>query len=135
MLKKQYIISILVTLLSFGFIATVVAGENDESTILGSDEFRFDAPETEIDVAARNHVYDQERLALIGSEAGAWQYNPNAAETKSDIAARNHDYDQRQLASVGTEAGNWEYSFNPSTDVSDVAGSDARDKDAVCSNC
>jgi hypothetical protein len=114
MLRKQYIISLLVALLSLGFAGSVMAGENDYNTILGSDEFTFESSESK-NVTASNHVYDQEKLALIGTEAGDWQYDfsANAKQTQSEKVASDRDSDQSHLSSsVGTEAGDWEYSFD-----------------------
>ena len=124
MLKKQYIVSLLVVLLSLGFVGSVVAGENDYNTILGSDEFSFEASETNKDMSTNSHVYDQEKLALIGTEAGDWQYDDsaNAVETQSQQVASDRNSDQSQLSSVGTEAGNWEYSFDSP-------------ENAVCGSC
>jgi hypothetical protein len=114
MLKKQYIVSLLVVLLSLGFAGSVVAGENDYNNILGSDEFSFEASETNKDTAVNSHVYDQEKLALVGTEAGDWQYDHSASavETKSEQVASDHNSDQSQFSAVGTEAGDWEYSFD-----------------------
>lgn len=114
MLKKQYIVSLLVVLLSLGFVGSVVAGENDYNTILGSDEFSFEASETNKDMSASSHVYDQEKLALVGTEAGDWQYDysANVVEPQSEQVASGRNSDQSQFSSVGTEAGDWEYSFD-----------------------
>ena len=114
MLKKQYIVSLLVVLLSLGFAGSVVAGENDYNNILGSDEFSFEASETNKDTAANSHVYDQEKLDLVGTEAGDWQYDYSAdvVGTKSEQVASDHNSDQSQFSAVGTEAGDWEYSFD-----------------------
>ena len=124
MLKKQYIVSLLVVLLSLGFAGSVVAGENDYNNLLGSDEFSFEASETNKDTAASTHVYDQEKLALVGTEAGDWQYDYSASsvETKSEQVASNHNSDQSQSSAVGTEAGDWEYSFDSP-------------ENAVCGSC
>jgi hypothetical protein len=61
----------------------------------------FSAPETAADGAARNYVYDQEQLALIGTEAGG-----EIASTPQALrAAKNYAYNEERLAVVGTEAG------------------------------
>ena len=114
MLKKQYIVSLLVVLLSLGFAGSVVAGENDYNNILGSDEFSFEASETNKGTAANSHVYDQEKLALVGTERGAEakEHSASAVETKSEQVASDHSLDQSQISAVGTEAGDWEYSFD-----------------------
>jgi hypothetical protein len=124
MLKKQYIVSLLVVLLSLGLAGSVIAGENDYNTILGSDEFSFEASETNKDTAANSHVYDQEKLALVGTEAGDWQYDysADAIETKSEQVASDHNSDQSQISAVGTEAGDWEYRFDSP-------------ENAVCGSC
>ncbi len=124
MLKKQYIVSLLVVLLSLGFVTSVFAGENDYKTILGSDEFSFEASETNKDMSASNHVYDHERLARVGTEAGDWQYDysANTVEAQSEQAASGLNSDQSKLSSVGTEAGDWEYRFDST-------------ENAVCGSC
>ena len=132
MLTKQLIISILATFFFLGFIGTAFAGENDYTSILGSDDYTFGAMEAENNVAASNHVYDQERLATVGTEAGDWEYNFNAPETDADIAARGHVYNQENLATVGTEAGNTDFTFRGT----DEAMAGARDeKGTMCINC
>ena len=132
MLTKQLIISVLATFFFLGLLGTAFAGENDYTSVLGSDEFTFNAPETNADVAARNHVYNQEHLAAVGTEAGDWEYTFNAPETNADIAARDHVYNQENLATIGTEAGGPEFTFE-SAEEAVAGGSD--EKDAVCSNC
>ena len=132
MLTKQLIISVFATFFFLGLLGTAFAGENDYTSILGSDEFAFNAPETKADVAARNYVYDQEHLAAVGTEAGDWEYSFNAPETNADVAARNHVYNQENLATIGTEAGGPEFTFESAEEA--VAGESGK-KDAVCSNC
>ncbi len=112
MLKKQCIVSLFVVLFPLIFVGAAVAGENDYSGILGSDQFSFEASVT--NKAASNHVYDQEKLALVGTEAGTWEYDPNAELTPAQQAAIEHDYNQSRLSDVGTEAGNWQYRFDSS---------------------
>lgn len=112
MLKKQCILGLFVVLLSLIFVGAAVAGENDYSGILGSDQFSFEDSVT--NKAASNHVYDQEKLALIGTEAGAWEYDPNAELTPAQQAAIERDYDQSRLSDVATEAGSWQYRFDSS---------------------
>lgn len=124
MLKKQYIVSLLVVLLSLSFVSVVMAGENDYNNILGTDQFSFEDSQrvTDIEVAAMNHDYDQDRLALVGTEAGAWEYDANAEQTEAELAAKEHNYNQNRLLDVGTEAGNWRYRFDSS-------------ENAICGTC
>ena len=122
MLRKQYIVSLLVVLFTFIFVGAALAGENDYSGILGSDQFSFEDSEANMDMAVSNHAYDEDHLALVGTEAGNWQYDANAERTPAQQAAIERDYDQSRLSDVGTEAGNWQYRFNSS-------------ESPVCSSC
>jgi hypothetical protein len=114
MLKKQYVVSLLVVLFFFSFVGAAVA-ENGDNT----DEFSF---ETYEDKSISGYVYDQEMLELVGTEGGIWEYNPNAKETKADRAARDYNYDESQLSKVGTEGGLWEFRFDSP-------------ENAVCGSC
>ena len=129
MFKKSLSIGLLTVASLIGLLGTSFA-EDRSSGLLGKDEFVFNAPETKADVAARNYVYDQEELAMIGTEGGG-EIKPTA---KTLEAARSHNYDQEKLANVGTEGGNWEFSFDDRSSHSNQAVADQRD--AVCSsNC
>jgi len=128
MLKKSLIIGAFSVFSLLGLLGTAFAEDNDNS-ILGTDQFTFNAPETKADVAARNYVYDQEQLALIGTEGGGEiTSSPKALE-----AARTHDYDQGQLAKVGTEGGNWQFSFDNQASRTNEAV--AGKQDVLCNNC
>ena len=129
MLRKELIIGVFAVftlLVSFG---TALAEDSNDKSILGTDEFVFDAPETTADVAARNYVYDEEQLALIGTEGGG-----EIASTPEALnAARSYNYDEEHLAKVGTEAGNWEFQFaDQGTGMSEVI---VDKRDAVCNEC
>lgn len=129
MLRKEIIVGIFAAftlLLSFG---TALAEDSNDTSITGSDEFVFNAPETKADVAARNYVYDEDQLALIGTEAGS----EVASAPKALRAARNHGYNEERLAVVGTEAGDWEFRFGGQGSGTSEAIADKRD--ATCSNC
>jgi hypothetical protein len=129
MLRKELIIGVFVAftlLVSFG---NALAEDSNDKSILGTDEFTFDAPETKADVAVRNHVYDEKQLAMIGTEAGS----EIASTPKALHAARNNNYDEEQLAAVGTEAGNWEFRFDGQGSGTNEAIADKRD--ATCSKC
>lgn len=110
MLKKSMVLGFLVTLFTFALLGTAFA-ENNDPSLLGYDEFKFNAPETKADIAAQSYDYDQAQLAAVGTEAGAWKFTFNAPVTKAEIAARNHDYGNQGLAAVSTEAGDWEYTI------------------------
>ena len=99
MLKKQLMIGLLTSCLSLIFLGSAFAGDigseagaevrssqaaveaaasynyNQErlaqiGTEAGVHEFKFNAPETNADVAANNYDYNPERLNSIGTEAG-----------------------------------------------------------------
>ena len=130
MLRKELIISVSVVfalLVSFG--TALAEDEGRDTSILGSDEYTFDAPQTDADVAASNHVYDQEQLASIGTEAGS----EIVSSPKALNAARNHGYDDVRMAAVGTEAGNWEYRYDGQGSGTGEAVADKRD--ATCNKC
>lgn len=128
MLKKSLIIGILTAFSLLGLLGTALA-ENGDNSILGTDQFTFNTPETKADVAARNHIYDQEQLALVGTEAGGEiTSSPRALE-----ATRSHGYDQDHLAKVGTEGGNWEFSFDNQASRTNEAV--AGKQEVNCSSC
>ncbi len=136
MFIKNIIVGMLAAFLCFGMIGTAFAGEGDYDSILGTDEFKFDAPVTKADIAARNYDYNQKSLAAVRTEAGSWEYKFDAPDTKADIAARNHDYNQDSLALVGTEAGDWGVKFKTSdTKASEAVANEGKKEDAVCTDC
>ena len=108
MLRKELIIGIFVAFTLLVTFGTALAEDSNDKSILGTDEFTFNAPETKADVAARNYVYDEEQLALISTEAGG----EIASTPKALHAARNFVYDEERLAVVGTEAGDWKFRFD-----------------------
>ena len=123
MLKKQLIIGVLATSVLLGSFGTALAEDSNDKSILGTDEFSFEYSETAADVAARNYVYDQEQLDLIGTEAGG----EIASTPQAQSAARNYDYNKEHLAVVGTEAGDWEFrSYDQGTATSEAIA-DKRD--------
>jgi hypothetical protein len=134
MLKNILLVGLLSSLLTFGLFGHAFAESTDPS-LLGNDEFQFDAPETKADRAARDFDYDKESLALVGTEAGDWDFKSNATQTKSDIAARDYQYSQTRLASVGTEAGDWEYRHEPSGTQMGAAVANEIEAVPVCSDC
>jgi hypothetical protein len=129
MLRKQLIIA---TFASFALLATfgtAFAENSHDKSILGTDEFVFNAPETKADVAARNYVYDHAQLALIGTENGG----EIASTPKALLAASSYGYDQQALADVGTERGISDFNFN---DQNARTGETVADKNKVlCANC
>lgn len=130
MLRKELIISVSVVfalLVTFG--TALAEDESRDSSILGSDEYTFDAPQTETDVAASNHVYDEEQLARVGTEAGS----EIASSPKALKAASNHNYNEVRMAAVGTEAGDWEYRYDAQGSGSSEAVADKRN--ATCNKC
>ena len=105
MLRKELIIGVLATSVILGSFGTALAEDSNDKSILGTDEFSFESSETAADVTARNYVYDQDQLDLIGTEVGG-----EIASTPQALrAARNYDYNKEHLAVVGTEAGAWEF--------------------------
>jgi|GEM_PF-2484462 len=128
MLKKEFIIGVLATSVIFGSLGTAFAEDSNDKSILGTDEYSFDAPGTTADEAARNHVYDQEQLALIGTEAGGEIVSTPQALN----AANNHAYSEERLAVVGTEAGDWEYrSYEEGSRTSDAVAQVATDSNSL----
>lgn len=125
MKKKTTLISGMTSLILVGLAATSFAGmgipNNNPAvgTEAGNWQYQFDAPVTKADIAALNHTYDQENLALVGTEAGT----DIIAGNKSKAAAAAFDYNPEQLALVGTEAGH---------DPSGVDFNNAADSDRTC---
>ncbi len=137
MYKKKFIICILATFFFFGTLGAAFA-ENSETSLIGTDQFSFDAPQGIDYEAAKKYHYSQEHLAVVGTEAGNWEFNFNAPETKSDRAAKNYHYDQEHLAVVGTEGGDWKFKFNNSaSEVNDngVQATAANQPNASCNGC
>ena len=118
MFRKEFIIGVLATFFFMGFLGTAFA-ENSE----------------------KNHVYNQDRPALVGTdEAGDWEFKFDAPETKSDLAAKNYDYNQDHMALVGTdEAGDWEFKFDvpeaKARNANEAVAEKSNVKDAVCKGC
>jgi hypothetical protein len=136
MFRKEFVVGALATCFFFGLLGTSLAGEVIyDGSEAGGDKFTF-AASTEVSDTVKNHVYDGETLAKVGTEAGNFEYRFDAPETKADVAARNYQYNQESLARIGTEAGDWEYN-------AEIAGNNANDavaeknsvKDAVCKGC
>jgi len=122
MFRKELIIGVLATSVILGSFGTALAEDSNDKSILGTDEFSCEYSETAADVAARNYVYDQEQLDLIGTEAGGEIVStPQALR-----AARNYDYNKEQLAVVGTEAGDWEFRSYDQVSGSNEAVADKR---------
>ena len=108
-MKNVIKVGVLVGFMTLGLVGAAFAEQPNDKSILGTDEFSFNAPITETDIAAQKYVYDQERLKLVGTEGGDWQFNFNAPETKADLAAKNYNYDPVKLKMVGTNMGYDEY--------------------------
>ena len=108
MFRKELIIGVLATSVLLGSFGTALAEDSNDKSILGTAEFTFSASEAAVDEAARNYVYDQEQLDLIGTEAGG-----EIASTPQALhAAANNIYNEEQSAVVATEAGDWEYKYD-----------------------
>ena len=138
MFRKELITGILVAFFFMGFLGTAFA-ENSDKSILGSDEFTFDAPVSINNKAAIDHKYNQDDLALVGTEGGNWEFKFDTPETKADLAAKSYVYDQGRLASVGSEGGDWEFSFDApeanALNESEAVVEKNIVKDAVCKGC
>lgn len=135
MFNNKLIIGLLVTFFFMGFIGTAFAENSNDTSILGTDQFSFDSQQSTNNEAAKNFDYNQEHLALVGTEAGNWKYN-NVQKSKADVAATNYNYNQEHLALVGTEAGDWKIN-NSAQGVKGikVQASEAKKQNAICSNC
>jgi hypothetical protein len=129
MLRKELIIAIFAAFTLLVSSGIALAEDSNDKSILGTDEFTFDAPETQADVAARDYVYDEKQLALIGTEAGG----EIASTQQARNAAAIHVYDEEHMVAVGTEAGNWDYRFDGQGSGTSEAVADKRG--ATCSNC
>jgi hypothetical protein len=81
-LKKQRIA------FTFGLSGLAFAESTDPS-LLGNDEFQFNAPETKAGRAARGFDYDQESLAIVGTEAGDWEYRHEPSDNQLGAAVAN----------------------------------------------
>ena len=138
MFKKEFTVGVLATFLFLGLLGTAFA-ESSETSLLGTDQFTFDAPETKADIAAKNFVYNQEQLASVGTERGDSEFNFDAPETKADAAANSYVYNQEHLASVGTERGDSEFRFRDTRTKANNANEAVAEKgntqDAVCKGC
>lgn len=83
MFKKELIICALATFFFLGLLGTAFA-ENRDTSLIGSDQFSFDAPDSAINYeAARNYDYNQERLAAVSTEGGNWEFKFHNTESKS----------------------------------------------------
>jgi hypothetical protein len=129
MLRKELIVGIFAAFTILILFGTALAEDSNDKSILGTDEFTFDAPETKADVASRNYVYDKEPLALVGTEAGSEVTSIPQAQQ----AARNYVYDEERLAAVGTEAGDWKFRVDDQGSGTSEVIADKRD--ATCSKC
>ena len=132
MLRKELIIGVFTVFTLLFTFGTALAEDSNDKSILGTDEFVFGAPETKADVAARDYVYDEKQLALIGTEAGG----EIASTPQAKSTAANHTYDDEHLVVASTEAGDWEYRFDVQGAEKSEAVADKADKQgATCSNC
>ena len=96
------IASLLLSLAATAFAGMGITNHNQAvGTEAGKWKFNFDAPPTMADIAARDHHYDRERLALIGTEAGV----DVIASCKARATAEIIEYNTDLLALIGTEAG------------------------------
>lgn len=111
MLRKEYIVTLLAVLLSFGLAGTVFAGDtdmirsSDVSTEAGNGQYHSGTSKTNLNPAARDQHLNDGSMAKAGSEAGNWQFRFDAPETKADMAADRYNYDRDALSAIGTEAG------------------------------
>ena len=107
MLRKNVLISMLIAVMSLGFVGSVFAGNADEA---GNYQYKFGGNNKMQDFQAAEHYnYNQKQLAKVGTEAGNWTYNFNAPEPQNVEAAEAHPYNAKQLAKGRTESGNWKY--------------------------
>jgi hypothetical protein len=83
MLKNILTVGSLAVLLCVGLAGVAVAGEGNRTDILGTDEFVFSTMETDSDRIAKAHVYDQDALSRVGTEAGNWKYESMSSEQKA----------------------------------------------------
>ena len=105
MTNKQLIISMLIVLVTLGLTGIAFAG--DIGSEAGHSEFSFDQKvDSKLLEAAKTHPYDAEVLAVIGTEAGAWDIQHVDADALE--AARNYKYDWDKLHAISTEAGDYE---------------------------
>lgn len=102
MLKKSLLVILLAAAFSLGLFGNDCA-EDRSTSLLGTDQFSFNAPETKAGVAARNHIYDQEQLAVIGREGGG---EIKSSPKEALQTAQSYKYNQEELAFLGTEGGN-----------------------------
>lgn len=94
MFKKELIISALVVFFSFGLVGAAFA-ENTDPSVLGADEFSFDAQPSTSELsaqnAAMNYQYDQDRLVRSGTEAGTWEHSYDDSTSASSNAIVDKD--------------------------------------------
>lgn len=88
LLKKILLVGLLSSLFTFGLSGLAFAESTDPS-LLGNDEFQFNAPETKAGRAARGFDYDQESLAIVGTEAGDWEYRHEPSDNQLGAAVAN----------------------------------------------
>jgi hypothetical protein len=111
-MKNVLTVGVLMAFMTLGIVGSAFAEDSHDKSILGTDQFSFNAPETKADVVAKNYVYNQQRLEQVGTEAGNAQFDFDAPETKAELATKNYDYDSQKLRMVGTEAGYDAYSHS-----------------------
>jgi hypothetical protein len=75
--SRTFVIVSLTLGLFLGLFGTAFAGEGEYKSLLGTDEFVFDAPLTKADLAAANYQYNQEQLSVIGTERGELPFSFN----------------------------------------------------------
>ena len=89
MFKKELIIGVIATSVLLGSFGSALAEDSNATSILGIDEFTFETTDTTSDAAARNYVYDQEQLAVVGTEAGDWEFRSYDQVTATSEAVAN----------------------------------------------
>jgi hypothetical protein len=110
MLRKRFLFSALIGLLSLGLAGTAFAvQENKIATEAGNYEFHFDTSSTDAGETALTHNYDAESLVDVGTEAGNWEYSFDGSNTSTDQIADGRDYSLEELTDLGSEEGNLEY--------------------------